>query len=235
MSNISAEYIAIAILFSVLTAVVMWLFQRKQLQVAQLLFQESKEQGRDFETEMHRKDREHSEERNRLEIEYHDKARTLRAHAFEEGRQLGLAEGQREHVNELTAQQHTFAQTLLTERDAAAQEARDRTRAELEMQAKLYDVSVRPYLKVDKVKGIFKDEEQVEAGYQYQLLVNGIPAFQPSVVIEETRRSSKVNEENFMALLQVAERAAKAAAELYLGAGASVAKLGPAIIKRITK
>lgn len=141
----------------------------------------------------------------------------------------------RGHVAELTALQTTFAQRLATDRDETARDTRERTRAEFEMQVKLYDVSVRPYLKVDTVKGLFKDEEQVEAGYQYQLLVNGIPAFQPSVVIEETRRSSKVNEENINALLQVAERTAKAAAELYLGAGASVGKLGPAIIKRITK
>ena len=103
------------------------------------------------------------------------------------------------------------------------------------MQGKLFDVSVRPYLKVQNSKGLFKDQDIIEAGYQYQLLVNGIPAFQPSVIVEETRRSSKVNEENVKALLQVAERAAKAAADLYLGAGASAAKLGPAIIRRITK
>lgn len=232
MSN---DGILIALAAAIIGAGVGWFLQRRRLQAGEHLAQQQKEQIRELETRLLRQERDSVDERNKLEVEHHERIQAVRAAAFEEGRQLGRAESQRDHVVEMTAQQATFAQRLSTERDETAREARERARAEFEMQAKLYDVSVRPYLKVDTVKGLIRSQEQVEAGYQYQLLVNGIPAFQPSVVIEETRRSSKVNEESINALLQVAERAAKAAAELNLGAGASVAKLGPAIIKRIAK
>jgi len=231
----NSESIVAAVISAIAAASIVWFALRRQLQAEEAQVMQQKGMVRELEAQSHQQVREAAAERNRLELEHQERIRALRASTFEEGRQLGLAEAQRAHVTELTAQQATFAHRLATEREEAARETRERTRAEFELQAKLFDVSVRPYLKVDKVKGLLKDEEVVEAGYQYQLLVNGIPAFQPSVIIEETRRSSKVNEENLKALLQVAERAAKSAVELYLGTGASAAKLGPAIIRRIVK
>ena len=229
------ESIAVAAFSALLAAGIVWLVLHKKLRAGELQTQEHRNLIRDLETRLHQQQREAAAERNRAELEHQDRSKAVRKVAYEEGRQLGLAEAQRERVTELTAQQETFAQRLAIERDQVVRDTRERTRAEFELQAKLFDVSVRPYLKVDAVKGLLRNGEVIEAGYQYQLLVNGIPAFQPSIIIEETRRESKVNEENVKALLQVAERAAKAAAELYLGAGASAAKLGPAIIRRILK
>jgi len=222
----------LAALFSTLAV---WLAFRQTVKGLQAQLQNEKSAIRDLESQLHQRQSEAAADRNRLELEHQERTKAIRSSAFEEGRQLGLAEGQRDHVTELTKQQESYAQRIALEREQVARETREKTRAEFEMQAKLYDVTVRPFVKVDMVKGLFKDEELVEAGYQYQLLVNGIPAFQPSVVIEETRRSSKVNEENISALLQVAERAARTAAELYLGAGAAAAKLGPAIVRRLVK
>lgn len=228
--------VIVAVTFAALVAgLIAWLTFRHRLQAADARLQREKSAVRDLEAQLHEQHREAAAERNRLELEHIERGKAIRTSAFEEGRQLGLAEAQREHVTELTEQQVSYATRLAAEREQVARETREKTRAELEMQAKLFDVSVRPYVKTDKVKGFLKDDELIEAGYQYQLLVNGIPAFQPSVVIEETLRSSKVNEENVKALLQVAERAARTAAELYLGAGAAAAKLGPAIVKRLTK
>lgn len=214
---------------------VAWLVLRRSVHATEESLEQHKMMVRDLEVQVHERQREAAVERNRLELEHQDRMKAVRADASEEGRQLGLAEAKHDRITELTAQQASFAERLAAEREAVVRDTRERTRAEFELQAKLYDVSVRPYLKVENSRGLFKDQDIIEAGYQYQLLVNGIPAFQPSVIVEETRRSSKVNEENVKALLQVAERAAKAAADLYLGAGAAAAKLGPAIIRRITK
>lgn len=229
------ELIVAAIVAALAGACVAWFGVRRQLQIEQAHVLQQKSTIRDLEAQLHQQHREAAAERHRVELEHQERIKTLRASSFEEGRQLGLTEAQRDKVGELSAQQASFSQRLATERDEVARDTREKVRAEFEQQAKLFDVSVRPHLKVDTIKGMLKDEEVIEAGYQYQLLVNGIPAFQPSVIIEETRRTSKVNEENIKALLDVAERAAKTAAELYLGAGASAAKLGPAIIRRITK
>ena len=229
------ESSVVAVLSALVAAGIAWLVLLRRLRAGELQVQQHRDVIRDLETRLHQQQRDTAADRNRAEVEHQDRNKAVRKVAYEEGRQLGLAEAQRERVTELTAQQESFAQRLATEREAVIRDTRERTRAEFELQAKLFDVSVRPYLKVDAVKGLFKDGEIIEASYQYQLLVNGIPAFQPSIIIEETRRESKVNEENVKALLQVAERAAKAAAELYLGAGASAAKLGPAIVRRILK
>ena len=229
------EALASVVVSALIAAAIVWLVLRRQLQAEEAQVQQHKNAVRELEAQLHQQQREATAERNRVELEHQERSKSARTSAFEEGRQLGIAEAQRERVTDLTTQQVAFAQRLAAEREEVVRETRERTRAEFEQQVKLFDVSVRPYLKVDNVKGLFKDEEVIEAGYQYQLLVNGIPAFQPSVIIEETRRSAKVNEENINALLQVAERTAKAAAELYLGAGASAAKLGPAIIRRIVK
>lgn len=231
----NAETLVAAVVTAIAAATVVWMAARRQLRAVEVELQRQKEATRSAEEQLHRQQREAAAELNRLELEHQERSKAVRSSVFEEGRQLGLAEARREHVNELTAQQEAFARRLAAEREQVASDTREKTRAELELQAKLFDVSVRPYLKVDTVKGMFKDEEVIDAGYQYQLLVNGIPAFQPSIVIEESRRSSKVNEDNVNALLQVAERAAKAAAEFYLGTGAAAAKLGPAIIRRLKK
>ena len=55
------------------------------------------------------------------------------------------------------------------------------------------------------------------SGYQYQLLVNGMPAFSPHIVAERTETKKATNPELERALLQTAERAADAAIQLYLG------------------
>ena len=231
----NADTVLAAVFAAIAAAALTWLAFRRQAQVAEQLIQREKASVRGLEAQLHEQQRDAAAQLNRLELGCQERGKTIRASAFEEGRQLGRAESQRDHITELTAQQTTFAQRLAAERDEAARETREKTRAEFELQAKLYDVSVRPFLKIDKVKSFIREEVEVEAGYQYQLLVNGIPAFQPSIIIEERRRSSKLNEENINALLQVAERLAKTAAELYLGTGASVAKLGPAIIRRLAK
>ncbi len=96
-------------------------------------------------------------------------------------------------------------------------------------------MKISPYVEVVAVKVLFKDEEETSAGYQYQLLVNGIPAFQPHVIIESKQRHSKVNEENVRAVLAFAKGSAEAAIQMYLGANAQLAKLGPEIVKRIDK
>lgn len=231
----NTDVVAAALGAAITSGGLVWIVMWRLLQSTDRRVQEQKAEARELERQFQQTQRDAATERNRLEVEHHEHCKKIRSAAFEEGRQLGLAEGQRDHVTELTAKQAQFGEQLATAREEAAREARERTRAEFELQSKLFDINVRPYLKIDKVKGLFKDEQVVEAGYQYQLLVNGIPAFQPSIVIEETRRDAKINEENISALLQVAEKTARAAAEMYLGVGASAAKLGPAVIRRLFK
>ena len=65
--------------------------------------------------------------------------------------------------------------------------------------------------------------------------MNGIPAFAPHVVAEQTEVKKEVNPEVERLLVQTAERAADAAITLYLGGSPQFAKLAEPIIKRLPK
>ena len=72
-------------------------------------------------------------------------------------------------------------------------------------------------------------------GYQYQLLINGIPAFQLHVIIERSETRKEINEENVKELLGIAKQIAEGSIDLYLGANGQLAKLALPVIKRLKK
>lgn len=190
---------------------------------------------RELEKQLHLKDRDFLEERNRIELKNVENLRAARATAFEEGRQLGLAESNRDHVNELATQRSELITKREMEREQAAAEARDKLRSEYELQTKLFTVKISPYVKITEDKGLFSDKYETISGYQYQLLVNGIPAFSPHVVPERTEIKKSINEELERMLIQTAQGAAEAAIQLYLGGSPQFAKLAPPLVERLTK
>lgn len=201
--------------------------------ISQLHGRESEIQ--DLSRKLYAAEQEYLAEKNRIELKHQDDLRTARAAALEEGRSLGREESRSEHIKTLTDQQASWAERLQEGRKQSYQEGYDHARAEAELQSKLFDVKISPYVEVAAAKGMFRSQEEVRAGYQYQLLVNGIPAFQPHVIIERREVSSKANEENIKAMVNFAADAAKGAISLYLGGGSRFVKLGAPIVKRLVK
>ena len=69
---------------------------------------------------------------------------------------------------------------------------------------------------------------------RYQLLVNGIPAFQPHVVIEQSEEIKEVDKATVESLLKLAHKAADTAAAAYLGGSPSGAfRIGADIVQRV--
>ncbi len=188
-----------------------------------------------LEKQIHLKERDFLAERNQLEIAHADNIRSARAAAFEDGRKSGLTEASAVHMNELSSQRQELLSKFETEREQAVTDVRDKVRAEYELQTKLFSVKISPYVCVREDKGILRNSYETAAGYQYQLLVNGIPAFAPHVVTEHTEIKKEVNPEVERLLIQTAERAADAAISLYLGGSPQFARLAEPIIKRIPK
>ncbi len=182
------------------------------------------------EKRFHLREREFLTEKNQIATDSSAASRSEASKAFEEGRLLGKAENQRDHVIELAKQRETSASKLQEEREKAAADAREKLRAEYELQAKLFSVKISPYFKVGDDKGWVRTQHDVNIGYQYQLLINGIPAFQPHVVIERSESFSAIDEKVKTQLLNVATGLAEAAISTYLGASPQFAKLAPAII-----
>ena len=87
---------------------------------------------------------------------------------------------------------------------------------------------------------MFKDDFRSEIGYQYQLLVNGIPAFQPHVIIEQSEEIAAVDKETVNNLIMLATKCAQIAADTYLagatgvpGITTSATKIGQAVIDQV--
>lgn len=185
------------------------------------------------EKQLHLKERDFLDERNRIEMAHLENIKEAKKAAFEEGRQLGVTEGERDHLSKIMALQAEFAVKLQEERESSASDAREQLRAEYELQSKLFSVQISPLVRIVEDKGLFSSEFKTEVGYQYQLLINGIPAFQPHVLIERNEVRKEVNEERIDELIKVAKQIAEGAIDLYLGANGQFAKLAMPIVKRL--
>jgi hypothetical protein len=190
----------------------------------------------DVQREKQKTERELREEIRALASEQAEAIKTERAKAFEEGRKLGQAEGERERILELTTKQKEFDETLRSECKRVADDARDQARMQFEQQQKLFSVKVSPYVEVKEVGTYLTSKYERQIGYQYQLLVNGIPAFKPHVIVESTEFIAKTKDENIEKLAdraaQVAQQAAQGAIETFLGGAGAFVKLGK-VIRRL--
>jgi len=186
-----------------------------------------------FEKQLHLKERDFLDKQNRIEMAHLENIKEAKKVAFEEGRQLGLTEGERDHLSKLMTMQAEFAVKLQEEREISASEAREQLRSEYELQSKLFSVQISPLVRIIEDKGLFSSEFKTEVGYQYQLLINGIPAFQPHLLIERSETRKDVNEERIDELTKVAKQIAEGAIDMYLGANGQFAKLAMPIVKRL--
>lgn len=217
------------------TSLVAMLLARSALAKQERAYQRQIVDAREMEKQLHLRERDFLSERNQLELEHADALRAARAAAFEEGRRLGQTYGNASRVNELTEQRQTLLAKFETERAQAVAEARERLRAEYELQSKLFTVKISPYVSIQENRALIGHKYETVSGYQYQLLVNGIPAFSPHIVAEQTEKKKAINPEVERLLLPYAERAADAAIKLYLGGNSQFAKLAEPILKRLPR
>ena len=229
------ETILAALAASIATLVITLLFWKKERQRADVELKERIAEARELEKKVHVREREFLDEKNQIEVAKADALRSARASGYEEGRAFGQAERERDHLTEITKLRSDFSHQLVIERESAATDARDRLRAEYELQTKLFTVKICPYIRITEDKSIFNKKHELVSGYQYQLLINGIPAFSPHVVPERTEIKNEINPQLEATLLGIAEKAADAAINLYLGGNIQFARRSPAIVERTSK
>lgn len=186
---------------------------------------------RELEKHIHAKERDFLADRNQLELRHADAIRVARTQSFEEGRAQGLSERTAEHMNELEKVRLELLATIEQKKEEAAVEAREKLRNEYELQSKLFSVKISPYVKIGSKRGILTKEHETAIGYQYQLLINGIPAFTPHVVTEGTEVKKEINEKVEALLIDSAQQAADAAIQLYLGGAPQFARRGPPLVE----
>lgn len=140
----------------------------------------------------------------------------------------------REHMEELdrlARERRQADESHLAEMKKKVREAEDRgyedgkRQAELraDEKAKAFSVIVRPFIRKIRDDGFFKKLSRLEVGYQYQLQINGIPCFDPHVVIEQHYEEKEVNQEVIEKMTRLALEAAKTAVAIQAGpAGAFI-------------
>lgn len=213
-----------------------WYVLRSKILQLQTTCSEREAELRESQKAIYDKERVFLDERNKLEIVHAENLKLAKSAAYEQGREFGKVEGSKAHLEEIMALKSEFSSKLASEVDTAVTDARKRLTADYELQTKLFTVRISPLVRISENKGLFSSESEVETGYQYQLLVNGIPAFQPHSIVEHSETRKEVNEENVKELLTIAKDYASSAINTYLGAGGGqFAKLAPAIFNKLTK
>lgn len=190
---------------------------------------------RELEKAVHLSERKALDERNQIELRNHDELKQAKTASFDEGRAVGYSDREKDYRVERMQLESEHREKIVRERDMAAAEAREIARREFEMQTKLFSVAVRPYVRITKDEGFFTNDYETQTGYQYQLLVNGIPAFQPHVVIESREEKKTVNDDNIKYLVDRATAAAEAAVQMYVGGLGPHVKFTRALVERATK
>jgi hypothetical protein len=183
-----------------------------------------------LEKDIHLKESGFLEEKNTIKVSHYSEIKEAREIGYKEGFEIGKIEREKDYQIELLRVDSENKEKIAKECEAAIKAARDICKAEYEQQGKMYSVVIKPYLKIEKDKGIIWDEYKSYTGYQYQLLVNGIPAFQPHVVIEKSEELKEVDEKTKERLHNFAIKAVDSAINTYLpGASASALMRGEII------
>ena len=224
-----------ALLASIIAATIAWLIHRHLAKESHEILQKQFAVNNEAERKVHIREMEYLADRNKAEVVHTDALTQVRSIAFEEGRKQGNAEHELESSMRRADQRNEFAVRLQAEKEIAATEARDRQRAEHELQAKLFSVKISPYVQLLTDNGLFKDTHEAKIGYQYQLLVNGIPAFQPHVFVERHEKIQQIDQSVKNTLLSIAQNCAEAAVTTYLGASPQFAKLAPGVLEQTEK
>lgn len=223
------------IISAIAVGVVFYFIHQRAVNVWAAKFQKQLDLTNEAERKIHLNEMDYLSDKNKTAIAYADAITESRTASFEEGRKQGKAEQELETNMKLADQKTEFAVRLQAEREQSASEARDKQRAEQELQAKLFSIKISPYAQLLTDNGIFKNTHEGKVGYQYQLLVNGIPAFQPHVVIERHEKIEQADQAIKNTLLSIAQNCAEAAVATYLGTNPQFAKLSQPIFEQFEK
>lgn len=145
---------------------------------------------------------------------YKIEAESIRTKNNDLEKQIHIKE--RDHLEELNNIRKSHFHEINQVREASYKEGSQKTKSEIETQQKSISVSIRPYINTIIDKGIINDSYISETGYQYQLLINGIPALSPHIVIERREELSNFNEEKLKQLAEIALKLTQQAVDVYL-------------------
>jgi hypothetical protein len=224
----------VAIGSGVLVAIVLSTIYAKKSNAAALRITALEAEANEHQKQLHRLEAIHLKAMNELELEQHKAAKLARDQHYKEGFQHGLASSQKDHLIEVTELRAAHREELAQREVEAEKRGRAAAKREHEAQVKAFGVEIKPYVKIEKDVGVIWDSQRSYIGYQYQLLVNGIPVFQPHVIVVHSEEIKEVDKQMVADLVKLAQKAADTAAKHYLGGAAPGALvIGPEIVHEV--
>ena len=130
----------------------------------------------------------------------------------------------------LDAQRKTFD----NEKVEAVKAARELERLEWENRAKAFTVQVSPFVRVTEDKNILTTSLIIESGFEHQLMVHGVPAFEPHQTVSN-REVHRGQSEHIDALIGAAIDAANVIVKAKIAPMGSLVTLGSPIKKLVGK
>lgn len=122
-----------------------------------------------------------------------------------------LAKNRSEHRSILEAQENESREKLRAAEEKAFNDGIRQSELRSSNYSAGFSVQVRPYVAKIKKGGIIFDDMYSAVGFQYQLFVNGIPCFQPHIVIEQECEETEVNDARLKILTEQAIKVAQLA------------------------
>lgn len=202
--------VILLLLFAGLGASVSWLFFRYKNETIHTKLHQAIGAIRNLEKNQFLREQEFRQEQHKNALSHMDAISSVQDEYFKKGFERGM----QENTSHIKSQ---YEDIIRSERDKSANEAREKCRAEYELQSKLFNISIKPYIRISTENSFWKKRHNSKIGYQFQLLVNGIPAFQPHIVIENENLHEEVNDKMIELLINNARKLAESAIQAYIG------------------
>ncbi|HDZ57244.1 MAG TPA: hypothetical protein ENI17_12740 [Pseudomonas xinjiangensis] len=225
-----------ALLGAVVMAGLGYLLVRQRVSSADNRAIDNEAKFRALDRQLHENEARFLQLKNTMDLENHENMKAQREKYLNEGIETGKSISAKDHQIEVTNLRAEFRQQLSEERQKAEDNGKRLARAEFESQSKAFGVSIKPYVLIEKSNGLLWNDSKAQVGYLYQLLVNGIPAFQPHIVIEKTEIDRQANQQNIDKLVELATRFADGAVRTYLGGSSgAMLEIGEPIVQEVKK
>lgn len=154
---------------------------------------------------------------NQKSIEFEEQLRSLNERNKKE-----LEEQDLKYSKKVTESADSFSLERESIRKAAFTEGFEKGQLAEAEKGKIFSVAVRPYMGKFIKKGLIKNSTKLYIGYQYQLLVSGIPCFQPHKVHEQEYEEEIIDDEKIAKYTKLAIEVAEAAVRLSAGPAATL-------------
>jgi hypothetical protein len=123
---------------------------------------------------------------------------------------------------------------LEVDKNEAVRTAREFERLEWESRAKAFSVQISPFVRVTEERTLMTTIHVVESGFEHQLMVHGVPAFEPHQTVSN-REVHKGQSEHLDALVSAAIEVAKGLASGKVGPMGTLVTMGNPIKRFISK